>query len=81
MPYRLNQKDRRPIFAPFSKVRKRVEIAYSQKVDQFMISRNYAKQPSGLFTRIKNKIATITVLQYINFINNKLIGKIKHTLI
>ena len=46
-----------------------------------MISRNYAKQPSGLFTRIKNKIATITVLQYINFINNKLIGKIKHTLI
>ena len=36
---------------------------------------------SGLFTRIKNKIATITVLQYINFINNKLIGKIKHTLI
>ena len=81
VPYRLNQKDRQPIFAPFSKVRKRVEIAYSQMVDQFMISRNYAKQPKGVFTRIKNKIAIMTVLQYINFINNKPIGKIKHTLI
>ena len=50
-------------------------------VDQFMISRNYAKQSKGVFTRIKNKIAIMTVLQYINFINNKPIGKIKHTLI
>ena len=81
VPYRLNQKDKRPIFRAFTKVRKRVETNYSQMVDQFLICRNYAKQPNGLFTRICNKITTITVLQYINFINKKPIGRIKHTLI
>ena len=44
VPYRLNQKDWKPTFAPFAKARKRVETLFSQLDDQFTICRNYAKQ-------------------------------------
>ena len=81
VPYRLNQKDRVPTFAPFAKARKRVETLFSQMVDQFMLCRNYAKQHVGLFARIISKISALTILQYINFINNKPIGQIKHALL
>ena len=81
VPYRINQKDWKPVFAPFAKARKRIETLFSQLDDQFMACRNYAKQQVGLFTRIISKISAITVLQYINFINNKPIGRIKYALI
>ncbi|MFW9598705.1 MAG: IS982 family transposase, partial [Bacteroides graminisolvens] len=41
----------------------------------------YAKQTEGLFTRITGKISALTILQYINKINNKPIGQIKYALI
>ena len=81
VPYRLNQKDWKPTFAPFAKAGKRVETLFSQMVDQFMICRNYAKQQVGLFARIISKISALTILQYINFINNKPLGQIKHALL
>ena len=65
----------------YPKARKRIETLFSQLDDQFMACRNYAKQQVGLFTRIISKISAITVLQYINFINNKPIGRIKYALI
>ena len=67
--------------APFAKARKRVETLFSQMVDQFMLCRNYAKQQVGLFARIISKISALTILQYINFINNKPLGQIKHALL
>ena len=81
VPYRLNQKDWKPTFAPFAKARKRVETLFSQMVDQFMLCRNYAKQQVGLFARIISKISALTILQYIKFINNKPIGRVKYALI
>ena len=81
VPYRLNQKDWRPTFAPFAKARKRWETLSSQLVDQFMVHRNYAKQQVGLFARIISKVSATTILQYINFINNKPIGRIKYALV
>ena len=81
VPYRLNQKNWKPTFAPFAKARKRVETLFSQMVDQFKLCRNYAKQQVGLFARVISKISAITVLQYINFINNKPIGRIKYALV
>ncbi|MCQ2267887.1 MAG: hypothetical protein MJZ83_03320 [Bacteroidaceae bacterium] len=54
---------------------------FSQLNDQFMLLRNYAKHQEGLFTRIINKISAFTVLQYINHINNKPIGRVKYALI
>ena len=66
---------------PFAKARKRVETLFSQLDDKFMVYRNYAKQQVGLIARIISKVCAMTVLQYINFINNKPIGRIKYALI
>ena len=80
-PYRLNQKNWKPTFIPFAKARKRVETLFSQLTDQFLVIRNYAKETCGLFARIVGKVSAMTVLQYINYINNKPIGRIKYALI
>ena len=71
VPYQLNQKDWKTTFPPFAKARKRVETLFSQMVDQFMLCHKYAKQQVGLFARIIGKVSALTILQYINFINNK----------
>ena len=79
-PYRLNQKDWKPTFIPFAKARNRIETIFSQLTDQFLVIRNYAKITNGLFARIIGKISTLTILQYVNFINDKPIGRIKYAL-
>ena len=79
-PYRLNQKDWKPTFIPFAKARKRIETIFSQLTGQFLVIRNYAKITNGLFARIIGKISALTILQYVNFINDKPIGRIKYAL-
>lgn len=79
-PYRLNQKDWKPTFAPFAKARKRVETLFSQLNDQFLVIRNYAKNTCGLFAIIISKISAMTALQYVNYIKGKPIGRIKYAL-
>ena len=79
-PYRINQKEWKPAFLPFARARKRVETLFSQLADQFMVIRNYAKESCGLFARIIGKISALTALQYINYVNNKPIGRIKYAL-
>ena len=81
VPYRLNQKDWRPTFIPFAKARKRIETTFSQIDDQFMMIRNYAKDVRGLFTRVLGKIIAFTVLQYLNKVNNRPIGRVKYALL
>ncbi len=80
-PYRLNQKAWKPTFIPFAKARKRVETVFSQLCDQYMVIRNYAKQTDGLFARIIGKISALTVAQYINYLNNQPIGRVKYALV
>ena len=85
-PMRINQKNYKPQFYLFRRFRKRVETLLlrlssaqvSQLDDQFMLTRNYAKDTSGIFTRILAKITAATALQYINKINNRPIGKLKY---
>ena len=79
-PYRLNQKNWKPTFAPFAKAKKRVETTFSQLNDQFLIIKNYAKDTCGLFARIISKISAMTALQFVNYINGKPIGRIKYAL-
>ena len=38
-------------------------------------------QTAGLFARIIGKISAFTILQYINYINNKPIGRVKYALL
>ena len=58
-----------------------METLFSQLTDQFLVIRNYAKKNCGLFARIIGKVSALTTLQYINYINNKPIGRIKYALI
>ena len=48
-------KDWKPTFIPFAKARKRIETDFSQFVGQFMLNRNFAKQPAGLFARVDSE--------------------------
>lgn len=81
VPYRANQKDRKPTYPAFARARKRIETLFSQLCDQFMITRNYAKDTDGLFARIIGKVSALTILQYINYKNGKPIGRVKYALI
>jgi hypothetical protein len=59
---------------------KRIETTSSQFCDQLLIKRNYAKTFDGFITRITTKIAAFTVLQYINFLNDKPLNRTKYAL-
>ena len=67
-PYRINQKGWKP------------NSFFSQLTGRFFVIRNYAKITNGLFARIIGKISALIVLLYVNFINNKSIGRIKYAL-
>ena len=58
----------------------RIGVIFSQLTDQFLVIRNYAKITNGLFARIIGKISALTILQYVNFINDKPICRIKYAL-
>ena len=79
-PYRHNQKDWKPTSVPLAKARKRVVKLFSQLTDQFLVIRNYAKITIGSFAGIIGKISALIILQYVNFINNRPIGRIKYAL-
>lgn len=81
VPYRLNQKNWHPPTWAYKRFRKRIETIFSQLNDNLMMIRNYAKQSCGLFTRMAGKIAAMTFMQYVNFINHRPIGQIKYSLI
>lgn len=81
VPYHLNQKNWRPPSWACKRFRKRIETVFSQLNDNLMMIRNYAKQTCGLFTHMAGKIAAMTFMQYVNFINHRPIGQIKHSLI
>lgn len=81
VPYRLNQKNWRPPSWAYKRFRKRIETIFSQLNDNLMMIRNYAKQSCGLFTRMAGKIAAMTFMQYVNFVNHRPIGRIKYSLI
>lgn len=80
-PCRANQKKWSPLTWAYKRFRKRIETVFSQLNDQFMMIRNYAKQPAGLFTRTAAKITALIVLQYVNFVNHRKIGQVKYFLI
>ncbi len=79
-PNRGNQKDQQHWHPIFRKCRKRIETLFSQLCDQMMLKRNYAKSLEGLKTRLITKIAAVTILQSMNYINNKPINHLKHAL-
>ena len=79
-PRRANQKDQEHWHPVFRKCIKRIETLFSQLCDQMMLKRNYAKSLEGLKTRLMSKIAAVTMMQSINYSNNKTISHLKHAL-
>ena len=63
-----------------AKTRKRIETIFSQLTDLLLVIRNNAKTTIVLFARVIGQISALTILQYVNFINNKPIGRIKYAL-
>ncbi len=81
VPLRANQLEQKPVMWILKKVRKRIETAFSQLCDHFMIQRNYAKSFAGFKSRILAKVTGLTILQFLNkFIYNQPVGRVKHTL-
>lgn len=79
-PKRSNQhnKERFPII--LKRARKRIETLFAQLCDQLMLKRNYAKTRAGLAIRLLCKITAVTLLQYVNFLNNKPLNHLKYAL-
>ena len=63
-----------------AKARKRIETIFSQLTDLLLVIRNNAKTTIVLFARVIGQISALTILQYVNFINDKPIGRIKYAL-
>ncbi len=81
VPMRKNQHNYKPQAYIFRKSRKRIETLFSQLCDQFMIRRNYAKSFDGFKNRILSKIMALTVIQFINKLNNKNINNLKTVIV
>lgn len=79
-PCRKNQHQQINWHPVFRKSRKRIETLFSQLCDQMMMRRNYAKSLNGLTTRLITKIAAATILQFINYQQQKPINHLKHAL-
>lgn len=78
-PKRVNQQ-RETYPVVFIKLRKRIETLFAQLCDQFMLKRNYAKTVLGVSIRIHSKITAVTLLQYINSMNDKPLNHLKYAL-
>ena len=79
-PVKSGQHDKEPIPFIFMKSRKRIETLFSQFCDQLMLKRNYAKTTKGISVRILCKITVVSMLQYINYQNEKPLNHLKYAL-
>lgn len=79
-PQRSNQKGFKIYPSILKRFRLRIETIFSQLCDQMMLKRNYAKSFRGLSARIAAKVAAFTTLQYLNYLNNRPINKVKTAL-
>lgn len=79
-PMRRGQRNYQTFPLIFKKSRRRIETLFSQLCDQMMLKRNYAKSFNGVASRIICKIAAVTMLQLINYQNNRSLNHLKHAL-
>ena len=79
-PMRFNQHVKESFPIIFKRARKGIAILFSQMYDQHMRKRNYAKTRAGLAIRLLCEISAVTILQHINFLNNKPLNHLKYAL-
>ena len=79
-PLKSHQNDKEHIPFIYLKARKRIETVFAQLCDQLMLKRNYAKTTAALSVRLLCKITSVTLLQYINYKNEKPLNHLKYAL-
>ena len=78
---RINAKKATYIPPVYKGKRKKIETIFSQLADQFNIQQNYAKTLSAYFTRVKSKLLSMTILNYVNqHITKKPLSQLKYAL-
>lgn len=80
-PCRQNERVQHEMPEDYTERRKRVEVVFSQLVDQFAIRKSYAKSQKGLFSKIISKITLFTLLQYVNMQEKRSISHLRYTLV
>lgn len=79
-PMQCNQQGYQSWPTIFKMARQRIEMVCSQLCDQMMIKRNYIKAFVDPRARVISKVASITLLQFINWLNDKPMNQIKYAL-
>ena len=79
-PCRKNEHEQYDMPQDYQMRRKRVEVVFSQLVDQFSIRKSYAKSQKGFFAKIISKMTLYTLLQYINLQEGRSISHLRYTL-
>ena len=74
---RKNQTNFKVLPKPYRRARKRIETLFSQLCDQFMIRRNYAKTFTGIARRIVTKITALTIIQWVNYLDDNKLNNLK----
>lgn len=80
VPFRSNQYDYKKYPKKLKGKRQMIETFFAQLCDQFNLKRNYAKTYKGLLTRITSKISAVSLLNLINFMNDRKPSLLKHAL-
>ena len=80
VPFRKNQHDYKKHPRRYKSKRQMVETFFAQMCDQMNLRRNYSKSFEGLKTRLASKLSAMSILHWINYLNNRTLSQIKHAL-
>lgn len=80
VPFRSNQHDYKKHPKRYKSKRQMIETFFSQMCDQFNLKRNYAKSYEGLLTRLASKLSSMSILHWINHLNERKLAHVKHAL-
>jgi hypothetical protein len=80
VPFRSNQTDYKKHPKRYKTKRQMVETFFAQMCDQMNLRRNYSKSYEGLKTRLASKLSAMSILHWINHLNNRPLAQIKHAL-
>lgn len=80
VPFRYNQHDYKKHPKKLKSKRQMVETFFAQMCDHLNLKRNYSKSYAGLDTRLTSKLSAMSILHWINYLNDRKLSQIKHAL-
>ena len=80
VPFRMNQRNYKKHPKRLKSKRQMVETFFAQMCDQLNLKRNYSKSFEGLQARLASKLSAMSILHWINYVNDRPLAQIKHAL-